>query len=211
MKILDELISTLKFDAPVRDIRQGVFHTAVLTCNCGLAATLPRDALRQQPPLVKAAGRLTGKSARELVQMVHNESILEAAVGMAAINSLLDIDEERCVGLNGRDLIAAKGRGKRIAVVGHFPFINQLRELAGELWVIEKNPQEGDFVENEAAHLIPRAEVVCITGTAFTNHTIDYLVGLCDTQAYVVILGDTTPLSPFLFDYGVDALAAQKS
>jgi uncharacterized protein (DUF4213/DUF364 family) len=153
---------------------------------------------------------LTEKSARELVQMVHNESILEAAVGMAAINSLLDVAEDRCVELNGRDLIAAKGTGKRIAIVGHFPFIPQIHKLAKELWVIEKNPHEGDFSENEAANLIPRAEVVCITGTAFTNHTIDRLIGLCDTQAYVVILGDTTPLSPLLFDHGVDALAGTK-
>ncbi|GAF99144.1 unnamed protein product, partial [marine sediment metagenome] len=49
MKILDDLISQLNPEAPVRDIRQGVFHTGVLTRNCGLAATLPRDALRQEP------------------------------------------------------------------------------------------------------------------------------------------------------------------
>ena len=48
MKILDEMISTLDMKAGVRDIRQGLFHTAVLTRNCGLAATLPRDALQQE-------------------------------------------------------------------------------------------------------------------------------------------------------------------
>lgn len=49
MTILDHLISTLDLDATVREVRQGVFHTAVLTRNCGLAATLPMDALRQPP------------------------------------------------------------------------------------------------------------------------------------------------------------------
>ena len=44
MVILDDIIATLDFNATVRDIRQGVFHTAVLTRNCGLAASLPRDA-----------------------------------------------------------------------------------------------------------------------------------------------------------------------
>ena len=58
LKILDDLISILDFDAIVRDIRQGVFHTGVLTRNCGLAATLPRDALRQEPPMVKEPGFL---------------------------------------------------------------------------------------------------------------------------------------------------------
>ncbi len=45
MTILDDLMSILNFDTVVKDIRQGVFHTGVLTRNCGLAATLPRDAL----------------------------------------------------------------------------------------------------------------------------------------------------------------------
>ena len=45
MKILDGLMSILNFDSSVKDIRQGIFHTGVLTRYCGLAATLPRDAL----------------------------------------------------------------------------------------------------------------------------------------------------------------------
>ena len=93
MNILDHLISTLDLDATVRDVRQGVFHTAVLTRNCGLAATLPMDALRQTPPLVKGPGTLLGKTPEELVQLARSESILEASIGMAAINSLLAVDD----------------------------------------------------------------------------------------------------------------------
>ena len=36
MAILDDLMSILNFDAVVKDIRQGIFHTGVLTRNCGL-------------------------------------------------------------------------------------------------------------------------------------------------------------------------------
>jgi uncharacterized protein (DUF4213/DUF364 family) len=210
MKILNDVISQLNPEAPVRDIRQGVFHTGVLTRNCGLAATLPRDALRQEPPLVKEPGHLMEKSALELARMAYSESILEAAIGMATINSLLEIDMERCQELNAGELIAEKGKGKRIAIVGHFPFIPLLREHARELWVIEKNPQEGDFTEAEADNLIPQADIVGITGTAFTNHTLEYLLKLCTPRAYIVILGDTTPLSPILFDYDVDAVSGTK-
>jgi len=53
MKIIDDLIGTLNFNARVKDIRLGVFHTGVLTRYCGLAATLPRHALKQEGPLVK--------------------------------------------------------------------------------------------------------------------------------------------------------------
>ena len=210
MKILDDLMSILKVDAPVRDIRQGVFHTGVITQHCGLAATLPRDALRQKPPLVQAPGFLLEKNALELAQMVHSESILEAAIGMATINSLLDIDTKSCLELNARDLLVEKGKEKRIAIVGHFPFIPKLRPIAKELWIIEKNPEEGDFTEADAENLIPKADVVGITGTAITNHTIDHLLDLCSAEAYIVVLGDTAPLSSILFDHGIDAVCGTK-
>ena len=210
MKILDDLLSILNPEARVRDIRQGIFYTAVLTRNCGLAATLPQDALRQAQPSVKEPGFLLQKSVSELTRMAYSESILEAAIGMATINSLLDIDEEHCLSLNAGNLIAEKGKGKKIAIVGHFPFVPRLREITKELWVIENNPREGDFSPAEAEDLIPQADVVGITGSAFTNHTLEYLLELCNAKAYVVILGDTTPLSPVLFDYGVDAISGTK-
>ena len=207
MDILKELISTLNCDADVRDIRQGVFHTGVLTRNCGLAATLPKDALKQDPPLMKEPGYLLQKSAFELTQMAYSESILEAATGIAAINSLLEIDVEKCLELNARELIAEKGKGRNIAIVGHFPFIPKLREEAKELWIIEKNPHQGDFAEEDAGRLIPLADVVGITGTALTNHTLEGLLKLCNPEAYVIMLGDSVPLSPILFDFGVDAVS----
>jgi len=210
MKILEDLLSSLNSEVSVKDIRQGLFHTGVLTGNCGLAATLPRDALRQEQPSVKEPGLLLGKSALELARMAYSECILEAAIGMATINSLLEIHEECCDTLNAGDLIAEKGKDRRVAIVGHFPFIPELRKIAKELWVIEKNPQEGDFTEAETEDLIPQADVIGITGTAFTNHTIEHLLKLCNPKAYIVILGGTAPLSPLLFDYGVDAIAGTK-
>jgi len=210
MKVLEDLISALNTEAKVRDIRMGLFHTAVLTRNCGLAATLPRDALQQEQPSLKEPGHLVDKGALELVKMSYSNNILEAAIGMAAINSLLDVNEEKCLELNASELIAEKGKGKKVAIVGHFPFIPRLREIVKELWVIEKNQREGDLPEVEAENIIPQADVVGITGTAFTNHTIEKLLKLCRPQAYVVMLGDTAPLSTVLFDYGIDAISGTR-
>jgi len=200
----------LNTNAKVRDIRMGLFHTAVLTRNCGLAATLPRDALRQEQPSVREPGRLLEKSALELVRMSYSDNILEAAIGMAAINSMLEVNDKQCRELNASQLIAEKGKDKKVAIIGHFPFIPRLREVAKQLWVIEKNPREGDLAEAESENLIPQADVVGITGTAFTNHTIEKLLALCRPEAYVVIVGDTAPLSPVLFDHGIDAVSGTK-
>ena len=134
----------------------------------------------------------------------------EASIGMAAINSLIDIEEEWCVEVNAADLLAEKGKDKRMAIVGHFPFVPKLRQTAKRLWVIEKHPQKGEFPESEAGTIIPQAEVVGITGSAFINHTIGHLLSLCDPKAYILILGGTTPLSHTLFGHGIDAISGTK-
>jgi len=210
MRILDNLLTTLRRGEIVKDIRQGPFQTAVLTHNCGLAATLRYDSHHQDNAPVKEAGKLIGKEALAIARLAYSPSLLEAAIGMATINSLLEVDEGRCVSLNAKDLLAEKGNGKKIALIGHFPFVAELRRVAEKLWVLEQYPQEGDFAEGEADNLVPQADVVGITGTAFTNHTIEYLLGLCRPEAYVIILGGTAPLSPVLFDYGVDAISGTK-
>jgi hypothetical protein len=210
MTIIDDLLSTLSYEAPVRDIRQGPFQTAVLTRNCGLASTLHDHSHRHEKAPVKGAGFLMKKNTAALAQMVYSSSPLEAAIGMATINSLIEVDEQRCVELNAGALLAEKGEGKKVAIVGHFPFVPNLRKVVKELWVIERNPWEGDFTEAESENLIPQADVVGITGTALTNHTIERLLGMCNPKAYVVILGDTAPLSPVLFDYGIDAISGTK-
>ncbi len=190
----------------MQDIRIGMFHTAVVSRRCGLAASLPHDALRQGPPFVREPGFLADKPPAELAHLAHSASLLEAAIGMATINSLLAVDLDACRELNAAELILKKGESRNVAVVGHFPFLPRVREKAHRLWVIEKNPREGDLPEHAADTLIPEADVVGITGTALTNHTLEHLLELCSPRAYVVILGDTAPLSPLFFDYGVDAV-----
>lgn len=207
MKILDDLLSILDYEAPVRDLRQGPFQTAVLTSGCGLASTPHDNGPHHQNVPVKEAGLLLKKDAETLAQMALSQSPLEAAIGMATINSLLDVDERCCIEVNAADLLFVRGENKKVAIVGHFPFIPRLRKVAGELWVIEKNPREGDFPESEAGDLIAGADVVGITGMAFVNHTIEDLLSMCRNDACVVVLGGTAPLSPVLFDYGVDFIS----
>ena len=207
MRIIDDLLSALSYEASVRDIRQGPFQTAVLTRNCGLASTPHDPGPHHGEAPVKEAGLLMSKDAQTLARMAHSPSPHEAAIGMATINSLIEVDERCCAELNAADLIAEKGAGKKVAIVGHFPFIPRLRQQVKELWVIEKNPREGDFTEAEADNLIPQADVVGITGTAFTNHTIERLLEFCNPNAYVVILGGTAPLSPVLFGHGINAIS----
>jgi len=208
--ILKEIVASLDTSASVKEIRQGIFYTGVLSRNCGMAATLIQDAMQQPTPLVKAPGDLLELSTVELVQLAFSNRIAEAAIGLATVNSLIDIDEAVCIERNAGDLIIEKGQDKRVVIIGHFPFIPKVRSAAKQLWVIEKNPREDDFSEEETTRLIPRADVLAITGTAFTNHTIDDLLALRNPDAFVVVLGGTTPMIPLLFDYGIHAISGTK-
>jgi uncharacterized protein len=212
LEIISHLITVLDYQATVKDIRLGPFWTAVLTRNCGLASTPhgPDHHSTDLPAPVKDAGHLMEKSALGLARMARSESELEAAIGIATINSLIEIEESQCIDLNAADLIQEKGRDKRVAIVGHFPFVNRLRETTKELWVIEKRPRESDLAESEAQNIIPKADVVAITGSAFVNHTVEDLLKLCEPKAFVIVLGPSTPLTPILFEYEIDVISGTK-
>ena len=210
MKILDDLIGSLSGDAPAREVRVGRFCTAVWSRVCGLASTGGLGDHEHGVTFVQDAGRLAGRSARELAGLAHSDSPLEAGIGMAAINSLLEIDEALCREVNAGDLLIERGRGKKVALVGHFPFVPALREAAARLWVLELRPQPGDVGAEEAASVVPQVDIVAITGSAFINHTLEGLLGLCRPESFVMVLGPTTPLSPVLFDYRVDIISGTR-
>jgi len=204
MKVLDDLISSLGGDSAVRGVRVCAFWTAVLSEHCGLASTF-RDPHTSHRP-VRSVGHLTELSALQLAQYSRSDNVLEASIGMAAINSLIDIDESNCIEENAFDVLARRASNRNVAIVGHFPWIPKLRKIAGTLWVIEQRPQEEDLPAEASEDILPQADVVGLTGTSFINHTVDRLLEL-SKNAFVVILGPTTPLSPVLFDHGVDILA----
>ena len=177
--------------------------------SCGLAATFKNDGLHGAHQ-VRDAGRLHSKSARELAEYARSENLLEASIGMAAINSLLPVDHSAAVEINALDVLAEHGRGKNVALVGHFPFVPRLRPQVGQLWVIEQRPAADDYPADTAAELIPQADVVAITSSTLINHTLDGLLPLCRRDALVMMLGPTTPLSPVLFSHGVDILSGSR-
>jgi len=209
MNILDNLIANLPENVPVRSVLVGAHWTVVCSRHCGMASTLtsnhPHGHLQ-----IRDVGRLHQKSARELAELARSDELMEASIGMAAINSLLEVDESRAVEMNASEALIRRGRGKNVALVGHFPFIPQLRQAVGQLWVIEQNPVDDDFPAEAAVDLIPQADIVAITSTALINHTLDGLLALCTPQATVMLLGPSTPLSPILFDHGATIISGTR-
>ncbi|MFA5001463.1 MAG: DUF364 domain-containing protein [Methanolinea sp.] len=209
--ILDDLLATLPEDPiPVRSVLVGVYWTAVCSMHCGLATTIIANKPHDHATFVRNAGNLHQKTAQELAEYSRSKNRLEASIGVAAINSLLFMNQEDAVEMNASEVLIKKGSGKNVALVGHFPFIPQVRSSVGNLWVIEQQPAEGDYPAHCAADLIPQADIVALTGSALINHTLEDLLSLCRPEALVMVLGPSTPHSEVMFDHGASIIAGSQ-
>lgn len=210
MKTIEKLLASLTNDAPVGQILVGAFWTAVVLDTdpprCGLASTLRAETGGPWPP-VREPGRLHERSGRELAGLLRSERLLEASIGMAALNALLEVDGSALAEANAEEIILARGSGQRVAIVGHFPFIERVRAAAAECWVLELRPGPGDLPADQADVVLPQADVVALTGTSLLNHTFDDLLALCRPDAFVLLLGPSVPMTPVLFDLGIRALS----
>lgn len=209
MKVLADLLNSIEKDAPTRTILVGVHWTVVCSRFCGLASTWTKNGPHGHDQ-VRAVGHLQKRSARELAEFACSDNLLEASIGVAAINSLLEVDESRAAEMNAVEVLIQNGREKNVALVGHFPFIPKLRPAVGKLWVFDHQPAADEYPPEAAADLIPQADVVAITSSTLINHTLDDLLSYCREEALVMMVGPSTPLSPVLFKHGVHILSGSK-
>jgi uncharacterized protein (DUF4213/DUF364 family) len=208
--MLDSLLGNLQ-EGSIRKVLIGLHWTAVVAESaegrrCGLASTLHKPHHHHGQPDVPQAGQLERMTGSELAALAKSEEPVLASVGVAAINALLPQHLEAWTDLNAGDVLSKHGQGKKVAIIGHFPFVDRLRRSVGELFVLEQNPQPGDLPASAAIEILPQAEVVAISGTTLINHTLGELLGYCSTKALTILLGPSTPLSPLLFDHGIDIL-----
>ena len=206
MEILRELIDSIDQDYPVRNVVVSTHSTLVCSLRCGMSSTT----LSIKPhgeEFINEAGELHLKSARQLAQMALSENPLEASVGVAAINSAIQIDENLMRMLDAADLTVELSKNKNVVVIGHFPFIPRIKDVARSLFVIEQNPAEGELTPPFAAQVLCSADLVAITAATLINHTLEPYLLACKPDAIVSLIGPSTPLSPLLFCHHIDILS----
>jgi uncharacterized protein (DUF4213/DUF364 family) len=207
MHLLKLLLDNLPEEPiPIRRVIIGLHWTLVASRYCGLSSTVQAEGPHGESR-VRDVGTLHLKSAQELAGWALSDNSLEASLGMAAINSLLELDESHLSEVNAAEVIARESKGRNLVVVGHFPFVKNIQPHTRNCWVIEKRPAAGEHTAEEARTFIPQADVVAITGTAFVNHSLPGLLALCPPTARVMVLGPSTPLSPLLFQHGIHFLS----
>jgi uncharacterized protein (DUF4213/DUF364 family) len=210
MEILKSILNSLGEDAPIEEVRRGLHWNAVISKQCGLSSTLSQDASccsgeEQDLPAPKSS--FTEMTALELAQFSLSTDITKASLGIAAINSLVDVEVEKCADLDGLQLVHDLAQEKNVSVIGHFPFLERLSGVAKNLWIIEKHPRPGDIGEDAGKDYLPKSDIVVISGTTLINHTLPGILDLCNEKSVRMLLGPSTVMAPTLFDFGIDILS----
>lgn len=198
-----------------RDLALGVADAEVHRVVCGGTWILVESAggagLARLPTPIEppAAGHLAGYARRglkALADLTVSWDPFDMTVAIAAINAAGNrVEPARGTTFgepaNGLDCFT-DGDG-RLVVVGAFPDLD--RRLPGAE-VIEATPGPDEYPAEAAGWLLPGCEAAVITASTLPNRS---LPGLLEKArgARVALVGPGTPLSPRLFDHGIEVLA----
>ena len=207
----DCLLDAVGTEAAVARIVRGVSWTAAVLSD-GQAGVAMHTAGESVPRMLET---LEGLPAREAARALLSWNYEEASEGMAVVNACLNraANTERlgCFytdsALSGVDLA-----GKTVGFVGHLLHHSGITErlvlCAKEIFIMEREPKPGDYPDPACEYLLPKCDVVVITGSASVNKTMPRLLEL-SRNAFTILTGPTVPLCPALFSLGIDRLNGQ--
>ena len=211
MKLLQDILLTLK-EGVIQKVCVALNWTVVAVeldnqIRCGLAATMTGSHEHSGKPQVPEAGSLIGKSTSALLASLNDDNSPRKSLAMATLNALIPHQPAAWLNGNAVDIISQQGEGKLVALVGHFPFVEILRSRLERVIVIDQNPLEGDFSPDATPEFLPQADFIAMTSMTLLNGTFEELMNYRNPNASVMLLGPSTPLSPVLFDHGVNWLS----
>jgi uncharacterized protein (DUF4213/DUF364 family) len=203
--LYDALVEGIPPSRRVDEILRGNHWTMVRSGDAvGLAMTVHEET---RPAGLPSPG--AGMALRELAAAAKSWNFAEASLGMAAINAYWNSAEHpavaRALERGETEAFSAwrdRVRGKKAAVIGHFPRLEEKLGEICELSILEKRPLPGDYPDSACEFLLPMQDFVFATGVTLTNKTLPRLLELA-RRAGIILTGPSVPLAPLLFDWGV--------
>jgi len=200
VKIVDALLESVSdADAIIGDLLIGLHWISVTSRQTGVAHVFRGDPSFE----LRDAGRLLGKHVLEVAALLRSWQPLEAGLGLAAFNSLM---EPRGENVNVYDYILNIAPGKTVTCIGRFPFFPEIAKVAARAHLLEMEPREGELPSPACEEVIPESDLVILTGTSLINKTMQRLLEL-SRKGIAVVLGPSTPMSEVLFDFGASVIA----
>lgn len=202
--LVDRLVASMDFpDDPVDEVVVGPKLVLVRSGDrAAISATLDSSGDLSR----SMASDLKGFSLGEAARLLYDDLLLNRCLGAAALNVGLALRED-AESANALEMLESRGEGHDMVMVGDFPFTPRLRKIAGCLHLLELKDVPDRVPPEKWDEVLSHCDVAGITGTALLTRSMSrYLTGA--SQAFRLIIGSTTPLSPALFEhYGVDVLA----
>ena len=201
--LYDALLAGVDSAAPVSFTAMGEqWCLAGTESGLGLAMHTPGASI---PPLYPAG--LAGLPLSQAARAVKSWNLEEASFGLAAANAFYNTPS-RLAGLSdyGHYADGLDFTGMTVGLVGHMHGPAGLREQARQVYVLERSPRPGDYPDSACELLLPRCDLVIITGSSLINKTLPRLLSLCP-NAYTILTGPSVPLCPALLDFGIDRLS----
>lgn len=205
-QLYDALLDNLAGDGVVKTVCSTDFWTmAGWEDKLGLAMTTFGDTRSPLWP------DLANRSVAEVAQAVKSWNLPEASAAMAVINGCYNTParlealccaepfENYCT--RGLDMT-----GKTVGVIGHLGMPADTLRLAKEVYILERNPRPGDYPDSACEYLLPKCDVVLITGSSFVNKTLPRLLEL-SRNAYTIVTGPSVPMCPELLELNIQRLA----
>lgn len=216
-KLYDELISSIPSDITVDNITVGLSWTVVTAGNyCGAAMTIVEQDHECSIDILD--GR-RGQPLKYIASLAKSWNFTEASIGVAAINAYFNNRETwksyHSVGNTAWKILGSENAfdgygkavsGKKVAVIGHFRQLEKYLTEASSVSILERRPRGDDFPDSACEYLLPEQDFVFITGSTMVNKTLPRLLEL-SRKAHIVLVGPSAPLTPILFDHGVDELS----
>ncbi len=227
MALIDELIKVLIEANPkiselsASRVVMGLGYTGVLTSDnsVGLCQTLLGELNIHCCKVINRAGTLSGSKIVDLMNLARSWDIGERIVGVASINAvsapyIRDSDELKLVKGNLIDHLDLK-RGDLVVMAGNIkPFKEPIRSRGCELVVLERSPQfmdEDTLPDIAADEVIPKADVLIVSGTSLANGTIDRVLSLAKKAREIALVGPSASAHPkVLFDHGITIIGCIK-
>ena len=205
-ELLQRLIDSCDPDGgPVRRAAVGGRFVAVAgDAGLGLASTLGAGPAPGDQDLDQ---RLSGQSLAECRRWVFSLDPLRASLGLAALNASFPPPDPAVLSPGtAQDWLLEQARGRRVVLVGEFPFGPDLEEAAEECHMLELKPGAPSVSRSEWTQVLADCDLLAISGTALLTGMMAFFLSHAP-RARKVVLGPTTPLAPALFQAGALALA----
>ncbi|QCQ22245.1 Rossmann-like domain-containing protein [Desulfoglaeba alkanexedens] len=208
LKLISELIESIQHpEAVISEVAVGSHFIGIraedngIEC-VGLASTLGAAVTAEEWRLLD---ELPGTPLARAAELLKSASAFAISLGAAALNAGL-VPPPDLPNLEASTIMAERGKHGETVLVGEFPFTDWLRKEVQTLHLFELRDIPGRTSPALWDEILSRCRVLGLTGTTLITRAMAAYLEKAP-QAFTIVIGPTTPLSPVLFSHGADILA----